>query len=93
VLADCHQPALADARDHALDGRAELFWLLVATLWMPWIDYGKTYRGVSASLAKARCRKAQLHCQCVNALKPFSLPGLLRQHPHGRCRIGDRQAL
>jgi 4-amino-4-deoxy-L-arabinose transferase-like glycosyltransferase len=30
-----------------------LFWLLIATLWMPWIDYGKTYRQVSASLAKA----------------------------------------
>lgn len=30
-----------------------LFWLLVATLWMPWVDYGKTYRGVSASLARA----------------------------------------
>jgi 4-amino-4-deoxy-L-arabinose transferase-like glycosyltransferase len=30
-----------------------LFWLLVTTLWMPWIDYGKTYRGVSASLAGA----------------------------------------
>jgi 4-amino-4-deoxy-L-arabinose transferase-like glycosyltransferase len=30
-----------------------LFWLLVATLWMPWIDYGKTYRPLSASLAKA----------------------------------------
>lgn len=30
-----------------------LFWLLIATLWMPWIDYGKTYRQVSASLARA----------------------------------------
>ncbi|MBE2258771.1 MAG: hypothetical protein H6942_07660 [Candidatus Accumulibacter sp.] len=30
-----------------------LFWLLIATLWMPWIDYGKTYRPLSASLAKA----------------------------------------
>jgi 4-amino-4-deoxy-L-arabinose transferase-like glycosyltransferase len=30
-----------------------LFWLLITTLWMPWIDYGKTYRGVSASLAAA----------------------------------------
>jgi len=30
-----------------------LFWLLIAMLWMPWIDYGKTYRPVSASLAKA----------------------------------------
>ncbi|MCP5229768.1 glycosyltransferase family 39 protein [Accumulibacter sp.] len=30
-----------------------LFWLLIAMLWMPWIDYGKTYRPVSASLARA----------------------------------------
>ena len=30
-----------------------LFWLLIVTLWMPWIDYGKTYRQVSVSLAKA----------------------------------------
>ncbi|SDH09197.1 glycosyltransferase family 39 protein [Propionivibrio dicarboxylicus] len=30
-----------------------LFWMLLAALWMPWIDYGKTYRPVSASLAKA----------------------------------------
>ena len=30
-----------------------LFWTLVAALWMPWIDYGKTYRPLSASLAKA----------------------------------------
>jgi hypothetical protein len=30
-----------------------LFWLLLANLWMPWIDYGKTFRGVSASLEEA----------------------------------------
>ncbi|MEI7613385.1 MAG: glycosyltransferase family 39 protein [Betaproteobacteria bacterium] len=30
-----------------------LFWILIAVLWMPWIDYGKTYRPLSASLAKA----------------------------------------
>jgi 4-amino-4-deoxy-L-arabinose transferase-like glycosyltransferase len=30
-----------------------LFWLLIAALWMPWIDYGKTYRPLSASLAEA----------------------------------------
>ncbi|MBK7673421.1 MAG: glycosyltransferase family 39 protein [Candidatus Accumulibacter sp.] len=30
-----------------------LFWLLIATLWMPWIDYGKSYRQVAASLARA----------------------------------------
>ncbi|MDR1935962.1 MAG: glycosyltransferase family 39 protein, partial [Candidatus Accumulibacter sp.] len=30
-----------------------LFWLLLASLWMPWIDYGKTFREVSVSLQKA----------------------------------------
>lgn len=30
-----------------------LFWVLIAVLWMPWIDYGKTYRPLSAALAKA----------------------------------------
>ena len=30
-----------------------LFWLLLASLWMPWIDYGKTFRGVTASLQEA----------------------------------------
>ncbi|MBL8393627.1 MAG: glycosyltransferase family 39 protein [Candidatus Accumulibacter sp.] len=29
-----------------------LFWLLVATLWMPWIDHNKTYRQAAASLAR-----------------------------------------
>ncbi|MEF8708197.1 MAG: hypothetical protein V5B38_04645 [Candidatus Accumulibacter propinquus] len=48
VLDDCHQSPLTDARYHALDGGLTLFWLLIATLWMPWIDYGKTYRQVSA---------------------------------------------
>ena len=30
-----------------------LFWVLLAALWMPWIDYGKSYRPLSAELAKA----------------------------------------
>ena len=30
-----------------------LFWLLIAVLWMPWIDYGKTYRPLSGELARA----------------------------------------
>ena len=35
-----------------------LFWILVAVLWMPWIDYGKTYRPLSADLAKTLPAKA-----------------------------------
>ena len=30
-----------------------LFWVLAATLWMPWIDYGKTYRPVAGALSAA----------------------------------------
>ncbi|HEY3431981.1 MAG TPA: hypothetical protein VGK09_05485 [Rhodocyclaceae bacterium] len=30
-----------------------LMWGLLATLWMPWMDYGKTYRPVALSLRKA----------------------------------------
>jgi 4-amino-4-deoxy-L-arabinose transferase-like glycosyltransferase len=30
-----------------------LFWGLLMTLWLPWIEYGKSYRMVSHSLAKA----------------------------------------
>lgn len=30
-----------------------LFWLLAIALWLPWVDYGKTYRPLAASLSKA----------------------------------------
>ncbi|MDR3299853.1 MAG: glycosyltransferase family 39 protein [Candidatus Accumulibacter sp.] len=55
-----------------------LFWLLIASLWMPWIDYGKTYRGVSASLKKALPTKmdcvagAGLPLSFVSALDYFA---------------------
>ena len=38
-----------------------LFWVLIAVLWMPWIDYGKSYRPLSASLAKT----LQTNTSCV----------------------------
>lgn len=40
-------------------GGVTLLWSLTMTLWLPWIDYGKTYQPVSASLAAA-LRKARL---------------------------------
>jgi 4-amino-4-deoxy-L-arabinose transferase-like glycosyltransferase len=46
-----------------------LFWLLIVSLWMPWIDYGKTFRGVSASLQKAL--PAETDCLAGAGL-PFS---------------------
>ena len=58
-----------------------LFWLLVASLWMPWFDYGKTYRGVAESLRK---RASQENPDCVAAprlpLSFLSSLGLLRWH-------------
>ena len=47
-----------------------LFWVLIAVLWMPWIDYGKTYRPLSASLAQAL--PAKLDC-IANANLPDSI--------------------
>lgn len=47
-----------------------LFWVLIAALWMPWIDYGKSFRPLSASLAKALPAKTD----CVaNANLPNSI--------------------
>ena len=48
-----------------------LFWLLIALLWMPWIDYGKSYRPLSASLTKAL---PTLNPDCIaNANLPDSI--------------------
>ncbi len=40
-------------------GGVTFLWSLTMTLWLPWIDYGKTYAPVSASLSAA-LRKAEL---------------------------------
>ncbi len=47
-----------------------LFWLLIALLWMPWIDYGKSYRPLSTALARAI--PAQTTC-IANANLPNAL--------------------
>ncbi|MFA7269023.1 MAG: glycosyltransferase family 39 protein [Sterolibacterium sp.] len=36
-----------------------LAWTLLMTLWLPWIDYGKSYRGVAASLTQALANKGR----------------------------------
>ncbi|MBI4984490.1 MAG: hypothetical protein HZC24_03875 [Rhodocyclales bacterium] len=33
-------------------------WGVLVSLWFPWVDYGKTYRGVAASLRQALPRDA-----------------------------------
>lgn len=46
-------------------GGVSFLWSLTMTLWLPWIDYGKTYAPVSASLSAA-LRKAGLpHRACI----------------------------
>jgi len=30
-----------------------LFWLLATALWLPWVEYGKTYRPLAAAIARA----------------------------------------
>ena len=77
------------------------FWVLVATLWMPWIDYGKTYRPVSLALTQEL--PAQDECVASSGI-PKSILGMLdyfngiRTLPQssdagGRCRwllvLGD----
>lgn len=32
-------------------GGTTLIWVLITSLWLPWIEYGKTYRGVAAEIA------------------------------------------
>lgn len=51
-----------------------LFWVLVATLWMPWIDYGKTYRSIATGMAKAL--PPRIDC-LVNANLPDAVLGTL----------------
>ena len=63
-----------------------LFWLLIASLWMPWIDYGKSYRPLSTSLSSVLPTDAD----CVaNVNLPESILATLdyfdgiRAHPFG----------
>ncbi|MBL8471161.1 MAG: glycosyltransferase family 39 protein [Rhodocyclaceae bacterium] len=63
-----------------------LLWGLITTLWLPWIDYGKSYRGLALSLARALPQNAQ----CIEeiGLAPYHRASLyyfegLRVHPPG----------
>jgi 4-amino-4-deoxy-L-arabinose transferase-like glycosyltransferase len=46
-------------------GGVILCWLLLMTLWLPWINYGKSYAGVAQSIAK-RLPKGE-YCVLTNA--------------------------
>ena len=47
-------------------GGVTLAWGLVMTLWLPWIDYGKTYKPVAASLAAA-IKKTAPATSCIDS--------------------------
>ena len=48
-------------------GGMTLMWALVMTLWLPWIDYGKTYGGVAASLKRALPPGSQAAGACIQS--------------------------
>jgi len=48
-------------------GGMTLVWALVMTLWLPWIDYGKSYGGVAASLKRALSANAGASGACIQS--------------------------
>ena len=48
-------------------GGVSLFWGLAMTLWLPWADYGKTYRPVAMSLADGLKRALPRGASCVES--------------------------
>ncbi len=44
-----------------------LVWALAMTLWLPWIDYGKTYEGVAHSLKRALPAAARDKGACIQS--------------------------
>jgi 4-amino-4-deoxy-L-arabinose transferase-like glycosyltransferase len=45
-----------------------LTWLLLMTLWLPWIDYGRSYRGVAQSMHASMAAAARGTDACVHAV-------------------------
>lgn len=44
-----------------------LIWILMSSLWLPWIDYGRSYRGVAAEISAAL--PAQRRCVAFRGLQ------------------------
>lgn len=42
-----------------------LVWVLVIALWLPWIEYGKSYRGVAISLKQGLPPNSMGHGECI----------------------------
>ena len=49
-LAVCRRPISAENAVRAWAAGLTTFWLLIFTLWLPYLDYGMSYRSVAASL-------------------------------------------
>ena len=48
-------------------GGVSLFWGLAMTLWLPWADYGKTYKPVAMSLADELKRALPRGASCIES--------------------------
>lgn len=51
-------------------GGVVLCWLLLTTLWMPWINYGKSYAGVARQLAEKLPGDDKVYCVDTNVGSP-----------------------
>jgi 4-amino-4-deoxy-L-arabinose transferase-like glycosyltransferase len=58
-----------------------LLWGTVAMLWMPWVDYQKSYRSVAATLA----REIPFNSDCISA-KSLGVPQAAALHYHAGIR-------
>jgi 4-amino-4-deoxy-L-arabinose transferase-like glycosyltransferase len=62
-----------------------LLWGLAMTLWLPWLDYAKSYRGVASEMHKVRVQKPG----CV-ATRNLTEPQRAMFHYHGGIRAPGR---
>ena len=70
-----------------------LFWVLIAVLWMPWIDYGKTYRPLSASLAAGSPGQAATVSQMpICPIRILASLDYFDQHPDRGSRSSDNSS-
>ncbi len=59
-----------------------LVWVIMMTLWLPWLDAGKSYRSMIVSLQQALARPPRLHLQQQTGRTAARPAGLLRRHRH-----------
>lgn len=88
-------PRLSSRAVVSLASGITLFWILFATLWLPWVDNAKSYRGVYMSMqphlpAKYRCIASQGLGESTRPMLEYYL-GILTQrrelHPNADCDV------